>query len=345
MIRSHISRDLNIYPRSHSLPIPDRKMQMFYPHLGSSLRLPNEVKLINRYDVKFRQIHITKYSSKADKPSVIELIKRFPKASLDLLDSYRTYKNILDASTTPLNAWTKIGHIPRRQAEQSRKFKRDFKKVLFPVLFAAIPIVGNSIFIPIAMNPNLFLSSHFLIGYEVSLAQREYSIRSEAYDSCLNELKKTLGLPLNINQEDLLNHFRSYSHIAWKTMHRKHIDLLAHASGIPVWIIRVFPSFVLSRKLNGISGDILEDNIDLILEEHHRDSCQRLTDDEVLHACCLRGLKLDGIINMRSTLCVYLLRMQGLMLRYGEQKQEKMNDEWSESLKIMTLHLSFISIS
>jgi hypothetical protein len=291
---------------------------------------------------KLRHFSSSTNTSPKDKPTILDLIKGFPSGFLALFDSYRVYQNVIDASKTPVNAWSKLGHVPRRQAEQVRSFKRDFKKVLLPVSFAAIPIIGNLIFIPIAMNPGPFLSNHFLRGYETSLAKNEYVSRLSSYESCLNELKSFLGSDkfADSDNDPLVAVFQTYDHLSWSKMSRAHIQSLAHATGISHIIAKTFPSFYLIRQLKNLGKDILADNVDLLQETHHLDSCQRLTDEEVLEACHFRGLPIDD--NMRSSLCQYLHTAEQIMLHGKNDKSGHMKGIESEADIIITLHLSVL---
>jgi hypothetical protein len=275
-----------------------------------------------------------------DKPSVFELIKGFPSGFLALLNSYRVYQNVIDASKTPVNAWSKLGHVPRRQAEQVRSFKRDFKKVLLPVSFAAIPVIGNLIFIPIAMNPGPFLSNHFLRGYETNLAKNEYFTRIQFYESCLNELKRYLGDDISIDNDGICLDGQKHNELSWSKMSRTHIQSLAHSSGLSHFIANTFPSFYLFRQLNTLGKDIFADNIDLIQESHHLDSCQRLADEEVLEACHIRGLPIDD--KMRSSLCKYLCTMEKMLLNRNTNTCGNLKGVESEEGIIITLHLAVL---
>ena len=279
-------------------------------------------------------------TSTKGKPSVLELIKGFPYGFLDLLNSYYLYRNVIDASKTPVNAWSKLGHVPRRQAEQVRSFKRDFKKVLLPVSFAAIPVIGNLIFIPIAMNPSPFLSNHFLRGYETSLAKNDYSIRSQSYESCLNGFKTFLGYDASIETDQLFGNLQKHDNLSWSKMSRKHIQSLARAYGISHFTSNTFPSFYLTWQLDTAGKDIFADNLDLIQESHHLDFCQRLTDEEVLEACHIRGLPVDD--KMRSSLCKYLCTMEKLFLDIKSNACRNLNGTDSERDIIITLHLAVL---
>lgn len=291
---------------------------------------------------KLRHFSSSNNTSSKDKPTILDLIKGFPSGFLALFDSYRVYRNVIDASKTPVNAWSKLGHVPRRQAEQVRSFKRDFKKVLLPVSFAAIPVIGNLIFIPIAMNPGPFLSNHFLRGYEASLAKNEYLSRLQSYESCFNEWKSFLGADKSFDADNdlLVAVFKTHDHISWSKMSRVHIQSLAHASGISHIIAKSFPSFYLIRQLKSLGKDILADNVDLIQETHHLDSCQRLTDEEVLEACHFRGLPIDD--NMRSSLCNYLYTSEQILNNGRIDKSGRMKGMESEADIIITLHLSVL---
>jgi hypothetical protein len=127
----------------------------------------------------------------------LERIQHFPEGVKELFHDCLRYKNIHDASKTPLNAWTihhpkrgffifedelRPGRIPRRQYEQQRQLRNDFRTMLPLVIIWIPPIIGFLPPILAMIAPRQVMSRHFHNPYEIiSYAQIEYRQRKEVY--------------------------------------------------------------------------------------------------------------------------------------------------------------------
>lgn len=116
-----------------------------------------------------------------------ERFKNFPKGVKALLKDCIRYKNIHDASKTPLNAWTihsplkkhddvrgffvyenelRPGRIPRRQFEQQRQLQHDFRIMVPLILIWIPPIIGFLPPIMAMLAPRQVMSRQFNNDYE-----------------------------------------------------------------------------------------------------------------------------------------------------------------------------------
>ncbi|KAG7347786.1 LETM1-like protein [Nitzschia inconspicua] len=133
-----------------------------------------------------------------------ERFKNFPKGVKALLKDCIRYKNIHDASKTPLNAWTinsplkrpgdrgrgfflyeneiRPGRIPRRQFEQQRQLQHDFR-IMIPLILVWIPpIIGFVPPILAMMAPRQVMSRQFNNEYEaLYFNEIEYNQRKLAF--------------------------------------------------------------------------------------------------------------------------------------------------------------------
>jgi hypothetical protein len=132
-----------------------------------------------------------------------ERFKNFPKGVKALLKDCIRYKNIHDASKTPLNAWTinspmkahnrvrgffvyenelRPGRIPRRQFEQQRQLQQDFRIVMPLILIWIPPIIGFLPPILAMMAPRQVMSRQFNNDYEsLYFNQIEYNQRKLSF--------------------------------------------------------------------------------------------------------------------------------------------------------------------
>ena len=133
--------------------------------------------------------------------TIMERTKRFPVAVQQLYKDWMLYRNIEDASRTPLNAWTvnhplhkpaeidtmlltsntthvglisltndtipRPGRIPRRQLEHQRRLRQDLAVVSPLVLVWLLPIIGYLPMILAFIAPRQVLSRHFWNDYEI----------------------------------------------------------------------------------------------------------------------------------------------------------------------------------
>lgn len=135
--------------------------------------------------------------------TALERAKEFPKGVKKLFQACLTYKNIHDASRTPLNAWTidhpfrqhkpkrvfsiyqdevRPGRIPRRQFEQQRRLRSDIICMMPLVILWIPPIIGYLPMILFVMAPRQVLSRQFHNDYEVRhYAELEYYQRRQDY--------------------------------------------------------------------------------------------------------------------------------------------------------------------
>lgn len=164
---------------------------LLYQQPGSAVRL-------NRCCAGVVRFESSTTSDDGRYPTVMERIKSFPSGAKQLYYDMLRYKNIHDASRTPLNAWTvrrsplyrrddyklpfiimdeevRPGRIPRREHEEQRRLKDDLRKV-FPVLAIwALPLVGYLPLIFAVMAPRETLSRQFFNTYQRELyASIEY---------------------------------------------------------------------------------------------------------------------------------------------------------------------------
>lgn len=132
-----------------------------------------------------------------------ERFKNFPKGVKALLKDCFRYKNIHDASKTPLNAWTiksplkkqdgvrgffvyenelRPGRIPRRQFEQQRQLIHDFR-IMVPLILVWIPpIIGFVPPILAMLAPRQVMSRQFNSEFEaLYFNQIEYDQRKISF--------------------------------------------------------------------------------------------------------------------------------------------------------------------
>lgn len=133
-----------------------------------------------------------------------ERILYFSRGAGKLMNDYKLYKNIHDASRTRLNAWTLNhpfnkkavsvkpshiydneiypGRIPRRQYEQQRRAAVDIGKVAPVVLLSALPFIGYLPMILAVAAPRQILSRQFHNEYEIHhFCQLEYQQRKREF--------------------------------------------------------------------------------------------------------------------------------------------------------------------
>jgi hypothetical protein len=106
-------------------------------------------------------------------------IRHFPEGVKELFHDCRRYKNIHDASKTDK---VRPGRIRRRQYEQQRQLRNDFRTMLPLVIIWIPPIIGFLPPILAMVAPRQVMSRHFHNPYEItSYAQIEYRQRKEVY--------------------------------------------------------------------------------------------------------------------------------------------------------------------
>lgn len=274
------------------------------------------------------------------KPSVLELIKRFPVGLKFLYKDVQQYYNISAAATTHINKWA--GIVPRRQAEQQRKLIRDLVKVAIPVSFASIPVIGNSFFILCAWRPSLFLSSHFFqTKYNRSFAQDEYKQRFGAYKNTAEDFwhsimrnPKDVGLKIEGKDKagpifNTLPLYRLFDKLNSTHIPRQQMKNIAKTSGMQFPFLTIVPDAFIRFRLNSIAADIISDDSNLLAEKHQENNCESLTDKEVLDACSLRGLPCDlrqSYGSMRKCLSNYLAMVGPVYTAIGKNDLLKSRD-------------------
>lgn len=146
--------------------------------------------------------------------TLLERARHFPTGVKELYNACLVYRNIHDASRTPLNAWTidhplmwrrqmqqrhsnggsgggkyqiygdelRPGRIPRRQHEQQRRLVDDVKMVAPLIVVWILPIVGYFPMFLAAGAPRQVLCRQFFNDYEVRhFAEIEYRQRKDVY--------------------------------------------------------------------------------------------------------------------------------------------------------------------
>ena len=290
--------------------------------------------------------------SKVDvQPTLIDLIKTLPVGSKKLYYDYQTYKNIRDASKTKINAWCKLEHhIPRRQKEQQKKFLLDVKKVAVPVALMSIPMIGNFFAIFVAVDPRFFLSDQFFTEEQVRyFVSKEYNERKVYFSSCAIDVEELFSITISASKpggtvgsmdnskyitgsvienvmplyslfQDQYSAKKKGTHQNDAQLSRNNILNIAFSSWLASPILWVQPSKLIKRKLDALAKDIIEDDIMLIHEKHHLNSCSLLTSSEVLDACSKRSLPcaIDQSVDaMRESLTSHLLIMEKILDKVG----------------------------
>ena len=285
------------------------------------------------------------------KPSAIELIKYFPTGMKLLFKNIQQYYNITAASQSPNNKWTTqggINYIPRRQSEQQRQLIRDVWKVAFPVSYINLPILGNTIWILIAWKPNLFLSKQFFeFQYHRSFVSEEYRERRGAFSKVANDFWRTVMMDeqssetkelLQINTDvgddagvildgvalhELFRRGSGRGNIQWDSIPRQQLVQIAAVSGMSSFISMVMPRSIVQVRLQAKVKDIVLDDANLLREKHHLVNNERLTDEEVMDACALRGLPChlgQSFDSMRTCLTNYLFIMEAVHQNIGKDR-------------------------
>lgn len=285
------------------------------------------------------------------KPSALALIKYFPTGMKILFKDMQQYYNITAASQSPNNKWTTkggINHIPRRQSEQQRQLIRDVWKVAFPVSYLNLPIVGNTIWILIAWKPNLFLSKHFFdFEYHRSFVSDEYRERRGAFSSVAHDFWRTVMMDaqsseikelLKIKRDDgddagvildgvalhkMFQYGSGRGHVQWESIPRQQLVQIAAGSGMSSFISMIMPRSIVQARLQAKVKDIVLDDANLLREKHELMDNDRLTDEEVMDACALRGLSChlgQSFDSMRTSLSNYLFIMEAVHKKMGKDR-------------------------
>ena len=155
--------------------------------------------------------------------TIRQRMKHFPSGVRGLYLDCLRYKNIRDASLTPLNAWTidrqqkrprpdlsesrffKLvltgqahpsgTQVPRRQYEQQRRLEVDVSKMLPIVLIWIPPIIGYLAMVLAITAPRQLLSRHFLNQYEIYYYNiLEYRQRQQHFDNVQRLFREQPGL-------------------------------------------------------------------------------------------------------------------------------------------------------
>lgn len=279
-----------------------------------------------------------------------ERFKNFPKGVKALLKDCIQYKNIHDASKTPLNAWTiksplkrndrvrgffryenewRPGRIPRRQFEQQRQLKHDFR-IMVPLILVWIPpIIG---FVPPIMAmvaPRQVMSRQFNNDYEaLYFNEIEYNQRKTAFHDLgkmfwsnfpatdvrkgyFPECSEDLAGPIldgmflysafcqqnpDPGSSFQLSCGQAYTNV--RELPRDYLVKLSISIGVfqqwpetmSQWMVSLAPTRFLWRQVERVSQIVCHDDALLLEEGHDLNQCASLTDQEVADACLMRAL-------------------------------------------------------
>ena len=280
-----------------------------------------------------------------------ERLKNFPKGIKALLKDCIRYKSIHDASKTTLNAWTiksplkdpalrrgffyyeneiRPGRIPRRQFEQQRQLKHDFRIMAPLILLWIPPIIGFLPPILAMLAPRQVMSRQFnndfeaLYFNEIEYNQRQLSFAKLAEEfwrnypdqnlrsgSYFEECRQDIAGPVldamflysafcATNPEPNSSFQLSFGEACTtiRELPRDYLETLSLSIGVfqqwPEWMSRrmiaVAPTIFLYRQVERISEIVCHDDALLLEEGHDVVQCQSLTDQEVSDACLMRGL-------------------------------------------------------
>ena len=180
---------------------PKRRFQtMFTSSKTSLLTTRNNLLRSKNYSLSkcchFSNTSIRLKSSSSRSPTLLEMIKIVPSAMKQLYLDYETYQNIQDATYTMrknTNSWTSLGHVPRRQKHQQKKFIYDLQKVALPVSLLSLPFVGNLFIFVFAIDPRFFLSNQFFTSTQIRyFCSNEYHARKKNFTMCSHAIWYTL---------------------------------------------------------------------------------------------------------------------------------------------------------
>ena len=331
-------------------------------------------------------------------PTVMERIRNFPSGVKKLYSDMLRYKNIHDASRTRLNAWTiarnplsggnysarrpfildeelRPGRIPRREHEEQRRLKDDFRKVL-PIVgvWAVVPFLGNIVLPFVVLTPRQTLSRQFFTQYQremyaaVEFKQCQshfYTLGECVFSSAMVSVKRldiskleedAAGPVLDvmpfyvmftekIPEEEARNFILPVGELAHLNKYpREHLISLALANGLyqhlPDSLSSLAARFCpwLRQEVHRIGTYMSTDDTLLLEEAYDSNGCESMTDQEVMDACLMRGLPVTVPYDeMRVCLTNHLSMIRALKERvpYEERKA-------SEGLVLLTMHLSAI---
>lgn len=139
--------------------------------------------------------------------TAFERIKNFPEGVKRLMRDCLQSKAIHD---TPLDAWIvdypdgqqlQIRRIPRRQYQQQRQLRKDFRTMLPLVVIWIPPIIGFLPPILAIVAPRQFMSNHFHNLYELeTFAQVEYGQRLRAFSGLADMFLSSVQYDISVQQ-------------------------------------------------------------------------------------------------------------------------------------------------
>jgi len=265
------------------------------------------------------------------------------------------------------------GRIPRRQSEQVRCARNDLQVVLPIVALYAIPIPILG-YIPVALSilaPRQLLSSQFHNKYErVRFAHLEYLQRREEFSGLVDAFREMTAIT---HKPETIQTFRGHDatgpiidgmqfHSVFaghsgdfpthrlrsvEMMPREYLVRFALSIGIfqsfprPLnrMMAEIVPTPWIRSRVRQVVQDISHDDELLLQENHHEDSCGRLTDEEVLQACLIRNLPIDGTLQeMQTFLTNHLKMIESLKLKMCLPP----SGPPTEGFGIFTMHLTII---